>query len=473
MNKKSHHQRLKKSIRFVGNRIIFLLLCIQGAPLIHAQQDLGIRNSHYAGIQAALLNPANMEGQYVKWDVNVASVGTLFDNNYLYIPKGAIPILGFRSIVEGIKHQNKFVTTFDPSNPDKRYHFVLASELMGPSFQATITEGQTIGFTFRARAYANINDFTGHVAQNSYDYMRNQILWNKPFHDNSTRINGMAWLEYGFYYAVTISKNSESELAIGVGLKYLQGLGAAYVKNTSLNYTIGDTTQLIFTNSNLDYGRTDYDTYRKSTGRRELTHGYGFGANMGVTYTRFENTHYHYKLGVSLIDVGSIRFNHNASAFHLHSDSANFTNWYTYDLKTNSQVDRTISAAFYQGDSTRSHVDNSFKMGLPAAISAQADWNCYDNYFVNVTITKGFGHGHRQGVVQPDVYSVTPRYESKWFEASLPLSVIYYGYWRPRLGFAVRAGYLFFGADAPAGLFRLRNMYGTDFYIGVHFFKNK
>jgi len=454
------------------NRVIALLLCLHAALRIHAQQDLGIRSSNYAGIQSALLNPAGMEGQHMQWDVNVASAGVLFDNNYLYIPKGAVPILGFKSIIKGIKHQDKFVTRFDPSNPDKRYHFVLASEILGPSFQAKIGNDQTIGFTVAARAYSNIDDFTGHVAQNAYDYMRNKILWNKPFHDNTTRLDGMAWLEYGVYYAATVYRDSRGELAVGLGLKYLQGIGAAYVRNTDLNYTIGDTTQLVFTHSNLDYGRTDYDSYRKAGGH-EVTHGHGVGTNIGVTYTRLGNSNYLYKLGLSLIDAGAIRFDRSASTFHLHTDSANFANWYTYDLTTNQQVDRAISAAFYQGDSTRSHTGNSFKMGMPAALSLQADWNCYDNFFVNVTVIKGFGHGSGQGVTRPDVYSVTPRYETKWLEASLPFSVIYYGNWRPRLGFAVRAGYLFFGGDAPAGLFKLRNMYGTDFYIGVHFFSRR
>jgi hypothetical protein len=455
-------------------RITTLLLCIQGALLLHAQNDLGIRNSHYAGIQAALLNPAGMKGQYVKWDINVASAATLFDNNYLYIPKGSIPVLGFRSIVEGIKHENKFVTTFDPSNPDKRYHLVLASDLLGPSLQAELKDGQVIGFTFRARSIGNINDFTGHLAQNAYDYMRNKILWNKPLHDNSTRINGMAWLEYGFYYATTLYKDSRSELAMGIGLKYLQGLGAAYVKNTHLNYIIGDTTQLIFTQSSLDYGRTDYDSYRKSSGHRAFTHGFGAATNIGFTYTRFnDNNNYLYKLGLSLIDLGAIHFNRYTATFHLHTDSANFTNWYAYNFTTNGEVDRAISAAFYQGDPERSHVGNTFNMGMPAALSAQADWDCYGNFFVNATIVKGFGHGDGQGVVQPDMYSITPRYESKWFEASLPFSVIYYGNWRPRLGFAVRAGYLFFGGDAPAGLFKLHNMYGADFYVGIHLFSAK
>jgi len=464
---------------------------MEAGVCLFAQEFLGVRNGHYAGIQAAFLNPAGMEGQSLKWDVNVASAGVLFDNNYLYIPKGAVPVLGFGSILRGIRHEDKFVTTFDPANPDKRYHFVLAGEILGPSFQAEVSPGQVVGFTSAARAYANISDFTGHVAQNTYDYLRNKDLWNRPLHDNSTRLNGMAWLEYGLHYAAALWKDDRSELAAGLSLKYLEGIGAAYVRNTNLNYVVGDTAQLVFTHSGLDYGRTEYDTYRK--GQRQLNHGHGFGADLGVTYTRWNNassvpagapaaagsafgrgrSDYVFKLGLSLLDVGAIRYNRHTAMYHLQTDSGNFTNWYAYDLKTNEQVDRTISAAFYGGDSTKSLAGSSFKMGLPTAISVQADWYCYDNVFVNATIVKGIGHGDRQGVVRPDVYSLTPRYESRWVDVSIPFSVIYYGRWRPRLGFAVRAGYFFFGGDAPAGLFKLRNMYGVDFYAGVHFFSKR
>jgi hypothetical protein len=449
---------------------------MQGALFVLAQQDLGIRSSRYAGIQAALMNPSAMTGQEMKWDVNVASTGVLFDNNFLYIPKGAVPVLGFRAIIKGVKNEDKFVTRFNSSDPGKRYNFILSNEIMGPSFQATIGKDQVVGFTLLSRTYANINNFTGNVAQNAYDYMRNQRQWNQSFHDNTTRINGMSWLEYGFYYAATIHRDDKGELAAGVGLKYLQGIGAAYVKNTNLTYTIGDTTQLIFTQSNLDYGRTDYDSYKRPGGYHGLNHGHGFGASFGATYTRFNgrgNSNYFYKLGISLIDVGAIKFDRMTSAFHLQADSANFMNWYTYNLATNEQVDRTLSAAFYQGDSSKSYVGSSFKMGLPAAIGCQADWNCYGNFFVNATIMKSFGHGSRQGVVRPDVYSITPRYETKCWEASLPFSVIYYGNWRPRLGFAFRIWYLFFGGDAPASLLGLHNMNGVDFYAGIHFFRTR
>jgi hypothetical protein len=72
--------------------------------------------------------------------------------------------------------------------------------------------------------------------------------------------------------------------------------------------------------------------------------------------------------------------------------------------------------------------------------------------------------------VQPDIYSVTPRIESRWWELSVPMSVLYYGEWRPRIGLAIRAGYFFFGGDAPIGLLGVNPMRAADFYAGVRFF---
>ena len=109
-------------------------------------------------------------------------------------------------------------------------------------------------------------------------------------------------------------------------------------------------------------------------------------------------------------------------------------------------------------------------MALPSAISIQADWNVCQNFFANMTIIKGFGHGSKQGVTRPDVYSLTPRYETKWGELSIPMSLLYYNHWQPRFGLAVRAGYFFVGGDAPGSLLKLNDLKGVDFYAGVHFF---
>jgi hypothetical protein len=168
--------------------------------------------------------------------------------------------------------------------------------------------------------------------------------------------------------------------------------------------------------------------------------------------------------------MGSINFNRNAAAFHLQSDNADFSNWGQAKLHSNMAVDRTLSAVFYGGDSAKSQVSDHFNMALPAAISIQADWNVCEKWFLDATLVQGFSHGDRQGVTRPDVYSLTPRYETKSFEASLPLSLLYYGHWQPRMGLAVRVWYFFVGGDAPAPLLGLNKMHGVDFYAGIHYF---
>ena len=52
---------------------LFMIAIVSGA---HAQNYLGIRNSNYAGILGATLNPSSMIYSKLNWDVNLAS-GTM------------------------------------------------------------------------------------------------------------------------------------------------------------------------------------------------------------------------------------------------------------------------------------------------------------------------------------------------------------------------------------------------------------
>jgi hypothetical protein len=179
---------------------------------------------------------------------------------------------------------------------------------------------------------------------------------------------------------------------------------------------------------------------------------------------------YRYRIGLSLLDVGKINYTRNSGSYHLAAAAAEFNNWHQAQFSGNVQLDRTLSAVFYNGDSSRSQTGNSFHMALPTALSAQVDWAIKGPWFANLTIVKGLGHGNNVGVVQPDLYAVTPRYETKWLEVSLPLSLMYYGHWQPRAGLAVRAGYFFIGGDAPGALFKVNNLSQVNFYAGIHYF---
>jgi hypothetical protein len=108
-------------------------------------------------------------------------------------------------------------------------------------------------------------------------------------------------------------------------------------------------------------------------------------------------------------------------------------------------------------------------MAMPSALSIQVDWNVYQNFYANLAIIKGFGHGNNAGVIRPDMYSITPRYETMWGKVSIPFSVLYYNQWHPRIGLALRIGYFYVGGDEPWGLLKLSNLENVDFYIGAHF----
>jgi hypothetical protein len=465
----------------------FFLLCAPICLCLTAQQNLGIRNSNYAGIQGALLNPSSIADSRLKWDVNVLSAGEVFANSFLFAPKSSLPFFGVGRIIKGSIHEDLFFTHFNLQDPGKLYNLTFSAEILGPSFFVKIKKKHVVGFTIAERSYGNIKDVSGNLAENSFAYLLEPDLWNTTLHDSTTRVNSMSWLSYGMHYATILYSNGRGELKGGFSLNYLQGIEAAYVKNTHINYKISDTANIVFTHTTVDYGRTDIDTY-KNINYNNLNHGHGFGGDIGFTYVRLkdasvykaepddkmfagaEKPNYIYRIGISIIDIGYVNFNRSSASFHLQTDSAGFVNWHHSKFSSNNQFDQTLSAVFYHGDSLKSFTGNHFNMALPAAISIQADWNVYENFFANMTIIKGIGHGNNPGVTRPDVYSLTPRYESLWGEISIPMSLLYYNQWEPRIGLALRVGYFFIGGDAPGSLLKLSDLNNVDFYAGIHIF---
>jgi len=431
-----------------------LLLCAHLTSCAFAQEMLGVRTGNFAGIQGALLNPSSIADSKLAWDVNVASVGATFANNFLYAPKNQVPFFGFRRIIKGSIDENLFDTKFDPANPNKQFNVALSAEALGPSFFMTVgrRHKHEIGLTIAGRSYASIRNITGHLGENAFDYFLNKSLWDQSFQDNSVRVRFMGWMEYGAHYATVIHEDERYEIKVGGALKYLQAYAAAYARSARIGYTIQDTTGMVFTNTNLDYGRTDYGDYGP--------HGHGFSADLGVTLVRKGIG----SLGLSLLDLGSVNLRHAASAYHLQTAEGVFSDWHQAKFANNEQVDRTLSAVFYNGDSSASFAGNHFRMGLPTALSVQADWNVYRHFYTTLAIVKGLG------MPRPDVYAIVPRYETRWGDVSLPASLLYYGHWQPRLGLAVRIGYFYIGGDEIGPLLRLHDLDAVDFYAGVHIF---
>src|ERR1700753_1658902 len=115
-------------------KMLATLLCVQTSLCICAQQNLGIQNSNYAGIQGSLLNPSSIADSKLKWDVNVISAGETFDNTFLFSAKSQLHLFGFGRIISGSIHEDLFVTHYDPANASKLYDVTFSGQALGPSF---------------------------------------------------------------------------------------------------------------------------------------------------------------------------------------------------------------------------------------------------------------------------------------------------------------------------------------------------
>jgi outer membrane protein OmpA-like peptidoglycan-associated protein len=458
----------------------------------HAQQYLGVRNGNYAGILGSTLNPSFMADSKLSWDLNLGAGSLTVDNTFLYIPKDSLKFFGIGRIVDLIENHStadpRILTRFDINDPNAKQNGIVAAEGLGPSFYFSFAHRKhALGVTTGSRFYTVINNVPSHQAQQAYYENRYTPLYGQYWSDDDITANALGWFEYGIQYAGVFYEKGKHQLKGGIGIKYLDAVGGTYVKNVQGEYNLANADTLYIRNASVDYGHINYESLDYIENYKDLIHGHGWGGSIGFTYEFLRDsadwtyemdckTHidpnkspYLLKLGLSVTDIGSVKLDENANNYRLATDQTFWEDYRAEQFDSHLDFDQSLSQIFY-GDSTASFVNTDFKMGLPTSLNFTADWNFYKNFYLNATVIQSFGHSSGQGVKRPSVYSLTPRYEYKWFEVSVPLSLLSYQELKTRLGLCVRAGYFFIGGDALGGLMAIRDLEGADVYAGLHFF---
>lgn len=337
---------------------------------------------------------------------------------------------------------------------------------------------------------------------------------NFNFNAKDFEAHVLGWGEWGLTYGTYLHKKGRHALKGAVTFKYLQGLGGAYVENTDIDFFVHNTsnnpkkdTTMTVQVHNIDYARVAYDAYKGKKSYGDWVHGSGFGWNIGFAYEirkKDANSYmyemdgemhedeevnkYDWRFGLSLIDMGSITFSDEAAGVYnindkdpLYCDTC-YTNvpgyntqpgyasnydWYHDHFDNNLDFDQSFSSLFYKGDIGHSRVGGSFTEELPSAYSLQVDYNVYKKFYANATIIQALKHGDHQ-VVRANMLSITPRYETRFFEASVPIS--YFNNHDTRVGIAFRlANVLIIGSDKIGSIFGLTDMYGMDLYASLKF----
>ncbi len=446
-------------------RYLTLIFCLVAAFNTHAQEQLGLRTDNYSGIHGSLINPSHNVTSLFRWDINLVSAGVSAHTNYGFIKNTNV----FHAIrnsdnlilmqdVENINviGSNDLVADFNENNKLK-YATVFANA-MGPSLMVKLRNGHSFGFFTNVRSAVSTHDIP--------PILNYSTFFNTPFNEfinvDAFKISAMVWSEFGLNYAAKIEAYN-GYFGLGANLKFINAYEASYinVKRSVLSAQLpGDT--LLFQTPHLNYGVTNSNLEGENINAQ--SNGFGVGVDLGFTYVyEGDEDHYKWKVGVSLLDLGQIELSRNAEEHDLNTDTI-------VDLPSNqfesvSNRDRIqLLSEVGLGDPTASLTSSSFRMGLPGALSIQADYKIMDYLYLNGIFVQRIPMGVNS-IRRNNLMAFTPRFEHRWLGFSLPIVLL--NYQKLNLGTSVRLAFLTIGSDDIGSFFGKKNLDSTDFYVAL------
>lgn len=452
------------------SKLILVCCLIATAISANAQDQLGFHTDNYAGINSVYLNPAGHAYTPFRWDINLVEGSMFFENNYFKLTP--FRLLDINKVEMGdIQYGPDLKETGElPGNSivqdfinDGRTRFgTISSRIMGPSFFFRIDNFSTIGITTASRLHGSGSGITDNLSY--YPYFDQPHF--EAFEVDKFTMGLIGWSEIGFNYMYQ-AELSEGDLAIGASVKYLIGHEGAFLNSEDdfmLTKLPGDT--LSSSPINFNYGYTGANISSDDYQLRRS--GSGMSVDLGVVFTIPDNNDgYIWKFGASILDIGKIKFNDNARQHRVNTTETSFLATAGFQgINAPEEFESKLQYFSDQmlGDSTMSLVANTFSMWLPTAISFQADYSITPNVYINATMVQGMPLGE-VGVRRGSLIAVTPRYESRWIGASLPVSV--YNWQDLRIGAAARLAFLSFGTSNLGSIFSQSSFTGTDFYIAI------
>ncbi len=445
---------------------LFLLFC---SHFSFSQEQLGLRIERYSGTGSIAINPVNTINNPLRWDLNLFGMGGYASTNYSYLKEtNAIKVL---LNAEKWVPENKVTSSTDPNapiivfnnSPRLKYADGLF-KIHGPAFNYKINDDIGIGIFMNIRGAGGVNSITPAVNFKAV----NERPFREYFDLTPSRFLGMLWSEIGVNYAQRI-EIGDAYLGIGTNIKYLQGYQAVFLNTTGIIKTSqfpNDT--FSFVKPSVEYSFTSdiLGTKEVQTKRNGSGLGFDLGAQYIVPDEDSDETDHKLILGISISDIGRVHFNKNAEAHLIETDKTYTQGGVEFKkAKTYKEIVETISKNAL-GDPQKSFVNNQFNIGVPAAISLQADYKIYKYNYVGAIFTQRLPFTKNTNT-RPNSIAIHYRFEHRWGAIMLPISVV--NYKLAQVGLAVRLAYLTIGSDNVGSLFGKRNVYGSDFYFALKF----
>lgn len=347
-----------------------LLLLFMHFNSLQAQDFVGFNTHPYSGVSGIDVNPASIGGTVYKADVALGGASLVGNNNYIKFNPKFISKWDYQKNGQSLELNTAGVAT----------DVYLHGRVQLPSAMYDINNNDAVALTLQVRTYVQAENVGREFAKLLYEDFSYTPYWNNTYSANGLKLRMLSWGEIGAGYAHVFYLNGGHRFKVGTRLKYLMGLNALYLNMGNTDYLFQND-HVIDVNGSAEYAHSD--NLGEKIGFKPS--GSGFGFDLGVKYS-YDNQ---FILGLSLLDIGSIKFDRAATA-------NNFTisqqNW---DLNNENvgNIAQFDSLLALRGTPTAS--PDQFTIGLPATLSVQGTFNLwksgdfegggYQNLYLNVT----------------------------------------------------------------------------------------
>lgn len=439
-----------------------------------AQSYLGYTTGNYAGVNALDINPAGIVDSRYKVDVAITGFSFYAGNNYIGVDRRAI---FNRSYFNDPDFADKYLLR---SFGKKTYNGYINASIQLPSALITLTPKDAIAIGGRVRSVTNLNGLEQPIMDLVWESLEYTPNWNRQFSNKRVEAVTNTWAEYGISYARVLYNSGEHFLKGGLTVKLLQGLGSGYMFATDVDYNFTNNDTVSIFNAQVDYGHSNnllFDTDQAFQYKFEADPS--VGGDIGFEYEwrpkykdyqydmdgktglwRRDQNKYKLKVGVSVMDIGGIRYRKSPSSRNFNATVNDLPTSAFNNIQDVQSFDSTLNSLF-----TLSQDDGDYTLWLPTAISFQVDYNIWKGLYVNFTpfisLTPGINNRNKNRVWNN--YSLTPRYEWKWFGVYLPNSYnTLSGY---NSGISLRLGPVVIGSGTLFSSLGKKAMRETDVHV--------
>jgi hypothetical protein len=465
-----------------------------------SQQFIGVNSSNYGGIHSVLLNPANTADSRYKVYFNLSGfdVTTLNSSmkwaapfSLLALFTGTVP-----SKYNGPKGKPLWLPEYYSFNASRLLDLRLNTDYRGPAFQLSFPRKKFgIAGGVRLRLFNSFLDATPGLAAAVFTGTNNDLLKGYPFSGEKGLLNMGVYNEMYGSLGIVLKEDNRHFFKIGGTIKRVTSGTQLSVFADNLNYQIDDvspftTTQNITVHSatgSFFHASESEEGFGSSWLINQMTSfrnvGNGFGADIGIIYERrpyYATQKYRYKgdvipdpeinkhefrIGVSLVDIGYVRFSSpTAVQVGAINDATAFIPPATfYHINSTKMFVGDMEEVFPFDPST---YGNSFHILMPATLHLHGEYRIREGFYLSGSLRQFLFKRNRVGPVGYSGISFIPRFEKKHLEYSFPVSVDF-NYRVVAIGGSLRVGPLWVGSDNLTGLLGIGKPRGAAIHAAL------